>query len=110
MRLGLRFVFLACLAAVLACTSPTLPLPPPEAPSESAGTTPGTVVLVGAGATPGALIVVENQPKQVAAADVVKSDGTWTVTIAAVKLDVLHITELIGDQESQTLDFTVLIN
>jgi predicted pyridoxine 5'-phosphate oxidase superfamily flavin-nucleotide-binding protein len=112
---GMRFGWSFVLLLVLGCTSPTLPLPPPEAPTESAGTDPQTVVLVGAGESPTAFIVVENTdtqtfPTQPVAAAIVKEDGTWTVTIQAIKNNQLEITEYIGSEASQTLDFTVLIN
>jgi hypothetical protein len=113
MRFGAIFVLASTLA--LGCTSPTLPLPPPEAPSESAGTNPNTVVLVGAGATPGAFITIQNEdaqftPAERSAGTLVDTQGSWTATLSAVKNDTLEITEIIGDQQSQTLDFVVLIN
>jgi len=109
MRLGWSFVLLLALG----CTSPTLPLPPPEAPTESAGADPQTVILVGAHATPGGLMIVVNENTNYAtpaAAAIVKSDGTWTATVNAVKNDVLQIYEQVGNEDTQTLDYTVLIN
>jgi len=114
MRFGWRSIFFAALAAVaLGCTSPTLPLPPPAQPTESAGTQPNTIVLKGTGAIPTALIIVVNPDTQFTGDQVVEgtevaSDGTWTVTIQAVKGDDLQIIQLAGD-ETSSIDFTVEI-
>ena len=111
MRFGWRPAFFAIVAAVvLGCTSPTLPLPPPAAPSETR-TDPTTITLNGAGAIPGAIIIVENDDTSITGAKIVQAtlvadDGTWTVTIQAVKQDVLRIDQLAGD-ESSSIDYTV---
>ena len=112
MRSGWTSIFFAAAAAlVLACTSPTLPLPPPAAPTETAGTDPNTIVLDGAGAIPDALMVVENPNPQftgqtVVEGTIVGSDGTWKVTIQAIKGDHLKILQYVGS-ESSSIDFTV---
>lgn len=109
-------MFAAIATVALGCTSPTLPLPPPAAPSESLGTDANTIVLTGpvGGAIPGALIVVQNDNPQFTGAPVleatlVANDGSWTDAILAVKNDHLHITEYVGN-DNVSIDFTVLIN
>ncbi len=110
---GMRFGWSFVLLLVLGCTSPTLPLPPPEAPTESAGGNAQTIILNGVGATPGALVVIQNQNTnypQPDAAATVKGDGTWTVSLNAVKNDTLVIFEIVGGEQTQSIDYTVLIN
>ena len=107
MGFGWRSAFFAILATVaLGCTSPTLPLPPPAAPSETR-TDPTTITLNGANAVPEALIVVRNPNTQFTGTEVdeattVAHDGTWTVTIQAVKDDELTILEFAGDEDSSS--------
>lgn len=118
MRFGWRSVVVGiAVAFAVACTSPTLPLPPPGAPSESAGTTVGTVVLHGGvnAAQPNAIILVKNDNPALTNAQKVtateaNADGTWDATVFAVKNDVLHISQIIGNDESPSIDFTVLVN
>ena len=112
----------ALAAVVLGCMSPTLPLPPPAAPSESLGADPGTVHLHGApgGAEPGALLLIRNNypnPSEnlslehQAHVTVVDTDGSWDATVYAVKGDVLNIWQEFGNNdESPSIDFTVTVN
>ena len=94
----------------LGCTSPTLPLPPPSSPTESAGTQPGTVVLSGDGAIPGAFIIVRNldpaaNPEGVLTT--VGQDGKWSVIVFAVKGDGVQIWQETGGDSSSSIDFTI---
>lgn len=111
MRFGWRSILvLTAVAFAVACTSPTLPLPPPAAPTESAGTQPGTVTLSGVGAEPGAFIDVHNlnpnaNPPLVGT--IVGQDGKWSVLVFAVKGDVVQIWQESGGEESSSIDFTI---
>ena len=111
MRFGWRSILLAVTAALaLACTSPTLPLPPPAAPTETAGTEPGTVVLSGAGAEPDAFIIVHNLNQNAnppIVGTIVGADGKWSVVVFAVKGDVVQIWQETGGDESSAIDFTI---
>jgi hypothetical protein len=96
------------LAALFACASPTLPLPPPTAPTISGETNDTTATLIhleGANAEPNAIIVVVNvsgriDDDQAVAGGFVKRDGTWGAYIPALKHDVLEITPEIGTTRS----------
>ncbi len=100
------------------CTSPTLPLPPPVQPSESAGTDPGTIHLHGVGVEPDAIVlIINNYPnasetltgQQKVTSTEADAQGTWDAdNVHAVKGDVLQISQLVGDNdESASIDFTV---
>jgi hypothetical protein len=110
MRFGWRSILFAVAAVVaLGCTSPTLPLPPPSAPSETAGTEPGTYVLTGSGAVPGAFLFVydASAPTDQIVGTVVAKDGTWTVTVTATKGDVVQIWQETGGSDSTAINFTI---
>jgi len=111
MRFGWRSILLAVAAALaLACTSPTLPLPPPAAPTETAGTQPGTVTLSGKGAEPGAFIVIHNlnpSANPPIVGTTVVQDGTWSVLVFAVPGDTVQIWQETGGDESSSIDFTI---
>jgi hypothetical protein len=95
------------LAAVLAvgsfalangCASPTLPLPPPMAPSISTGSQPNTYKLTApcGGVESGAIVVIENTAlpgDQRVGGAVASACGSWDATIYANKGDVLNITQ-----------------
>ena len=111
----LRWTCVLC--AVAGCYSPTLPLPPPAAPSEeSAG--PTQVHLHGAAgsALAGAIVLIQNQydpqfnAQQQVTATKANPDGSWDAIVYAVKNDVLVIQEIDGDESSQPIDFQVLVN
>ena len=111
MRFGWRSILFAVTAALaLACTSPTLPLPPPSAPTETAGAQTGTVTLSGKGAEPGATIIVHNlnpNANPPIVGTVVAQDGTWSVLVFAVQGDVVQIWQESGGEESTAIDFTI---
>jgi hypothetical protein len=95
-------------ALVVACASPTLPLPPPETPDvESDGLPAGEVELVGmaGGALAGSYIITINDDPKLSASDQVggggvRSDGSWSATIHASSGDAIQIYDLEGDELS----------
>jgi hypothetical protein len=106
-----RLACLACLAwlaCLLACASPTLPLPPPEDPTISAGADADHVRLgvPCGGADPGAIIVIVNTnstvpPDQAVSGSLVTGCGAWDATVYAHSGDFLTITQEIGTERSQ---------
>jgi hypothetical protein len=110
-----RFVGLLALpmAVALACASPTLPLPPPEAPEILAGMDADHVELVSGcgGAEDDAMIYIVNQnlsavpPGAVARAT---DCGAWNAQVYAHKGDVLDITQEYAAEPS--LVTSVLVN
>jgi hypothetical protein len=97
-------------ALAMGCASPTLPLPPPEEPTVSAGPDADHVILAVAcgGAETGALIVIVNTnpsvPGDEAVGGAVVSDcGGWDATVLAHNGDYLDITQEIGTERSQPL-------
>lgn len=100
-------------ALALACTSPTLPLPPPALPAISAGTEPNTYRLSSdQGALPNALIVVVNRneslPRDKRVDGTIADDkGSWEVTVFATPGDVLDIAQESGTTRSSSTQLTV---
>jgi hypothetical protein len=100
--------WLPCLAVVLGCASPTLPLPPPEDPTISPGADADHVRLgvPCGGASPGAIIVIVNTnttvpPDQAVSGALVTDCGAWDSIAYAHKGDFLTITQEIGTLRSQ---------
>ena len=100
----------------LACESPTLPLPPPEAPMQYAGADADHVELVAGcgGAQPGAEILILNQtianptptsPNVEAA--VAKPCGSWSASVFAHTGDALQISQIVGGEVSEAALYTV---
>jgi hypothetical protein len=101
-------------AFAVACASPTLPLPPPDAPTLERGTDVDHVKLVVGcgGAEPNAIIVVFNTNPNVSGDLAVSGArasgcGAWDVLAYAHPGDVLDITQVFGDVRS--LPVTVLV-
>src|SRR5258706_12812264 len=94
-----RHVALAALVTVfaLACTSPTLPLPPPAAPLISVGSEPDTFHLASIdGAEPNSLIVIVNRnealPRNKRVTGTIADErGSWDATVIAKVGDGLDI-------------------
>ncbi len=110
-----RFVGLLALpiAVALACASPTLPLPPPEAPEILAGADADHVDLVAGcgGAEDYATIQIVNTNPSAAVAGVIARAtdcGAWNAQVFAHKGDVLDITQEYAAQAS--LVTSVLVN
>lgn len=107
-------VLMAMVAALaFACTSPTLPLPPPFAPIISMGSEPGTFHLASiAGAEPNALIVIVNRDETLArnkrvTGTIADEHGTWDATVIAALGDVLDISQESGSTRSPGTTVTV---
>jgi hypothetical protein len=107
--MGARRILSGLLCAVaIACTSPTLPLPPPIAPTVSSGSTPDTVKLAAGpgGAEPNALIVIVNRntdlPRDKRVSGTIADDqGAWDVEVTAHANDTLDISQELGTTRSQ---------
>jgi hypothetical protein len=107
---GRRLAALACvvgaIAVVAACTSPTIPLPPPSLPVVSAGTTPDKVKLSSVrGVEPHALVVVYNRnpavpPGQRVGGAEADEQGSWETEVHAKTGDVLDVTQEFGSSRS----------
>ncbi len=104
---GSSFAALA-LCALVACVSPTLPLPPPTAPSIASGPDPDTYRLTSeSGAQPQALIVVVNQNTSYPASKRVTGTfaddkGSWELIVFAKPNDRLEISQETGTTRSPT--------
>lgn len=95
------YVFLASLAG---CLSPTLPLPPPEAPTLEAGVDADHIKLVAGcgGAEPNAIIVIVNSNTAVpndlsVSGSRADNCGAWDADVYAHSGDALDITQEFGD-------------
>jgi hypothetical protein len=101
------------LASVLACTSPTLPLPPPAAPLISTGVEPDTFKQASIdGAEPNALIVIVNRnealPRNKRVTGTIADErGSWDATVIAKVGDVLDISQESGSTRSPGTTVTV---
>lgn len=113
-RAGLGRVLTAALVAVtMACTSPTLPLPPPAAPIIASGLEPDTFKLTSIdGAEPNALIVIVNRneglPRSKRVSGTIADErGSWEATVTAKIGDVLDISQEAGSMRSPGTTVTV---
>lgn len=108
-----RLVALLALGLTAACTTPTLPLPPPTEPSVTASSVPGKFHLHGVqSATPNALIIAYNQNPAVPRADRVTGTqaddaGSWDMDVTASPKDVISITQETGDTRSPSIEVTI---
>jgi hypothetical protein len=96
----------AMVAVLLACVSPTLPLPPPTAPDVTAGPEPDTYRLTSQnGAQAQALIVVVNQntsypPEKRVTGTIADERGSWQLVVYAKPNDWLDISQESGSTRS----------
>ncbi|MCC6523934.1 MAG: hypothetical protein IT373_14845 [Polyangiaceae bacterium] len=89
-----------------ACLSPTLPLPPPEAPDYlTAAAEPG-VWRIGGTATAGAMVLVRNERTGVIVG-VEDADGSYLVTVEAERCDTASVFEVLGTHASESTYFIV---
>lgn len=98
---------LALMGLAVSCASPTLPLPPPMAPSISASTSANEYRLSApcGGAEGGALVIIENTDTALAndqrvSGTLASQCGAWDATVYANKGDVLDITQDDGSEIS----------
>ncbi|MBX3262547.1 MAG: hypothetical protein KIS78_23795 [Labilithrix sp.] len=103
-----RGVIALAVAAGVACTSPTLPLPPPAQPTVSVGSEPNTFRLKSErGAIPNALIVVVNRnellPRDQRVEGTLADElGSWELEIVANAGDTVDISQEDGTTRSPT--------
>jgi hypothetical protein len=104
----------ALLAALLAvsCASPTLPLPPPEAPTQTEGVDAAHVHLAAGcgGAQDGALIVIVNKnvaPDMAVGGAIATACGSWDSSVLAQSGDELLITQTSDDMASPPTTYFV---
>jgi hypothetical protein len=111
-RLRGLLLALACAGAV-ACASPTLPLPPPTAPSMVTGSAPDTVKLTSLqGAEPNAVIIVINRntdlPRDQRVSGTISDEqGSWELEVTARPGDLLDIAQDNGTVRSPHTTVTV---
>jgi hypothetical protein len=97
---------MAVLAA--ACTSPTLPLPPPALPTITAGSAPNTFRLTSdRGALPNALIVAVNRNEAVprnqrVVGTIADVQGSWELVMTATSGDFVDVSQEDGTTRSPT--------
>jgi hypothetical protein len=103
----LRLAGVLGLASASSCLSPTLPLPPPEAPTLEAGSDADHVKLVAGcgGAESNAIIVIVNAnpavPGDLAVSGARADDcGAWDALVYAHSQDELDITQEFGETRS----------
>ena len=114
-RWALRSWLAMLFVAASGCLSPTLPLPPPEAPTSVVQDTTvagaagaATRWLVRGGATPGAVVLVRNTATgRIFGVEDVNHDGRYTVAVDATECDLAEVWELVGDITSERTGFIV---
>ncbi len=101
---GLLFALLA-----VGCLSPTLPLPPPAAPSVTSPDATGYVTLTAGahGAQPDALVFCINSRTNHGDDTYAGNDGSYTMRVQANSQDHLLIGQLVNQQESDTVEVIV---
>lgn len=103
----------ALLVTLAACTSPTLPLPPPTAPTIGVGIEPNTYVLRSdEGALPNALIIVVNRneslaPHERVSGTIADEVGSWELAISGYAGDVVDISQEDGTTRSPATTVTL---
>jgi len=108
-RASLRFLAATLVAALAGCLSPTLPMPPPDAPDSIAplSATPGRFTIAGS-CIAGALVVVFNE--RTGEGSVVEdrdADGRYEVEIDAELCDLAWVSQKVGEDESAPTTFVV---
>lgn len=94
-----RLLLALCASIALACTSPTLPLPPPVAPSITSGAEPNTFKLSSEkGAQPNALVIVVNRNESLTREErvngtIADEQGNWEVTLKGAVGDFIDIAQ-----------------
>jgi hypothetical protein len=113
-RSGVPVFAAGALGLALACASPTLPLPPPEIPSQAEGTDADHIVLSAGcgGAEPSAIIVILNENPalrgdQAVSGTLASPCGQWDAVVYAHAGDTLAITQESGNLTSEDAIYTV---
>lgn len=106
-RLGRRSLVLsACAALAFACTSPTLPLPPPTAPSITMGTEPNTWRLTSQnGVQPNALVLAVNRNESLPRTErvsgtIADEQGSWEMIVIGRTGDFVDVSQESGTTSS----------
>jgi hypothetical protein len=110
--IALGFAVRAVFCAAISCASPTLPLPPPEAPTQTEGVDAEHVQLsAGCGGAQGrALIVIvnENVAPDMAVGGAIATDcGSWDSSVLAHSGDALSITQTSDEATSPPATYIV---
>jgi hypothetical protein len=98
--------FCACAALAIACTSPTLPLPPPIAPSIATGAEPNTWRLTSQnGAQPNALVITVNRNEALPRGErvtgtIADEQGSWELVVIGRSGDFVDVTQESGGASS----------
>lgn len=102
------------LLCAVACASPTLPLPPPEAPTQTQVDADHIKLTAGCGgAQAGADIIIINQtleltnPDEAGVVSLASGCGSWDATLLAHSNDMLTITQESGGLSSTATMYTV---
>ncbi len=110
----LRCLWALALTLLLGCVSPTLPLPPPETPLISAGSTPNRYLLSGGpgGAQPNAFVIAINSnsavPRNLRVNGTQADEkGAWSVEVYASPGQRIDITQEIGNSRSPPLSILI---
>lgn len=108
-----RGVLAVAFALGVACTSPTLPLPPPSMPTIAVGSEPNTFRLTSdRGALPNALIVVVNRNESMPRNDrvtgtIADAQGSWQLEVVGIAGDVVDISQEDGTTRSPATTITL---
>ena len=101
-------------AVLVACTSPTLPLPPPALPTISVSeTNPQAYHLKSEqGTIGGALVIAVNRdttmkPEERVSGTIADGDGTWEMDVLGKPGDVLDLSQESGSARSGSIDVTL---
>jgi hypothetical protein len=110
--IALAFAVLASVCGAVSCASPTLPLPPPEAPMQTEGVDADHVQLSAGcgGALSHALIVIVNDnvaPDMAVGGALATDCGSWDSSVLAHKGDALLITQTADEGTSPPATYYV---
>ena len=97
--------FSGCVFAT-ACLSPTLPLPPPEAPDSIAMSQPGLWDVRGS-CTPGARVLITLEDGTITGREDTDNDGRYFIQIQAELCEGAEVTEVVGGKASDATFFVV---
>jgi hypothetical protein len=107
-QLRTAFAASVLVTAFAACLSPTLPLPPPEAPESIRASTEEGIWEVRGDCTPGALVLVENHATGlISGIEDRDQDGRYLIRVAADRCDTAAVLEVIEDNTSAGTVFVV---